>query len=125
MPLSLTHTLQIPEFSEVESQRCRVLFGALRDFLVIWVPGHYVQLLDCAGYHTPCDWLVLRGSEMVPPLDQLTVTSEEVTARRKAPCFLPCSFYPSPGEDVLSSSYLGWYSLEPVHREEFWMMVVM
>jgi len=35
--------------------------------LLIYLPGHYLQLIDCSAEHEPCPSLFFTGSELVTP----------------------------------------------------------
>eukprot|EP00038_Savillea_parva_P028535 m.65625 g.65625 ORF g.65625 m.65625 type:complete len:1089 (+) comp8306_c0_seq1:172-3438(+) len=64
---TLTYTIPLPDVPAEELYGLRLHFSAINDLLLVFLPGHALQLVDCGSRHEPGHHLVLLGDE-VPTL---------------------------------------------------------
>lgn len=64
---TLAYTVPMPQISPDELSRVRLHFSAVNDLLMVYVPGHVLQLVDCGPRHEPGHHLILLGND-VPTL---------------------------------------------------------
>eukprot|EP01087_Luapelamoeba_hula_P023032 TRINITY_DN8408_c0_g2_i1.p1 TRINITY_DN8408_c0_g2~~TRINITY_DN8408_c0_g2_i1.p1 ORF type:complete len:1045 (-),score=124.78 TRINITY_DN8408_c0_g2_i1:36-2840(-) len=100
--LKLKISIPIQTFAPVESAEAkitntRVLFDSIGDMLLIYVPGHYLQFIDCGEEHDPCPSLQFSGYKFATllPLQQRVDKSEaspagveKETGYQSLPCAL-------------------------------------
>ena len=61
-------SVPIPEDKFSQAKNVRVMFDTFADYLMLYVPGHYTQLLDLSRHHDPAPGFVATGVQ--PPLPQ-------------------------------------------------------
>eukprot|EP00039_Didymoeca_costata_P014301 m.229604 g.229604 ORF g.229604 m.229604 type:complete len:1082 (+) comp15990_c1_seq2:1274-4519(+) len=78
---TLEYTIPLPGLEHSILPSVRVYFSALNGFLLAFIPGHAMQLIDCGAHHEPCHHLVFLGDEVpvLPgyesPTSAITTTS--------------------------------------------------
>lgn len=55
-------------------RRCRVIFSCIHDMLAVYIPGHFLKLIDCGLEHEPWDFLTFKGED-VPHLPHFVMRS--------------------------------------------------
>eukprot|EP00041_Stephanoeca_diplocostata_P029813 m.888272 g.888272 ORF g.888272 m.888272 type:complete len:1078 (+) comp23637_c0_seq1:129-3362(+) len=66
---TLAYTVPMPQIPPDELSRVRLHFSAVNDLLMVYVPGHVLQLVDCGPRHEPGHHLILLGDDVptLPP----------------------------------------------------------
>lgn len=74
------YTIPMNNISVEALTSTRVFFTALDGFLVMFIPGHYLQFVDCASDHDPCAGLyVPELATPLPGIDPVTFPNAFIT----------------------------------------------
>ncbi|CAH3115558.1 unnamed protein product [Porites lobata] len=57
-------------------QNYRLFFSSLNDYLMVFLPGRFMHLLNCSPEREPCHHIILQG-DAVPKLSSTDVSSDE------------------------------------------------
>ena len=63
----------------------RVFFDCIGDLLLVYVPGRYIQLIDCGDEHAPCPNLFFTGSRFATLLPEQAVEDFPPFVMARAP----------------------------------------
>eukprot|EP01112_Ceratiomyxa_fruticulosa_P019381 TRINITY_DN6334_c0_g2_i1.p1 TRINITY_DN6334_c0_g2~~TRINITY_DN6334_c0_g2_i1.p1 ORF type:complete len:1040 (-),score=189.52 TRINITY_DN6334_c0_g2_i1:92-3211(-) len=66
-----------------EYSKLRLVFDSIGNLLLVYLPGHFLQLLDCGEDHAPCLSLTMCGKEMATAIPD----SQESTSTHTPPLF--------------------------------------
>lgn len=61
---TLQYTIPLPNVAFEDLPNLRLHFSALNDLLLVYLPGHVLQLVDCGSRHEPGHHLVLLGDDV-------------------------------------------------------------
>jgi hypothetical protein len=98
-------SIPIREVEPADIKKITVFFDTIADMLLVYIPGHHFQLLDCSEDHGPASSITLTGEEYAPivgtgPVEgfpvapivpfEIATKIESVTPDLRGHCLLDC-----------------------------------
>ena len=79
--LRMDFTVPIPADKFLNPRNVRVMFDVFADYLVMYIPGHYMHLLDVSGHHDPTLGIISSSAmSPLPPTRSCTPQTPFITA---------------------------------------------
>jgi hypothetical protein len=86
-----------------------VFFDCIGDLLLVYVPGRYIQLIDCGDEHDPCPNLFFTGSRFATLLPEQAVEDFPPFVMARAPPHSPPAPHLVSSIDDVDGGWLaGW-----------------
>eukprot|EP01102_Stenamoeba_stenopodia_P018626 TRINITY_DN6861_c0_g1_i4.p1 TRINITY_DN6861_c0_g1~~TRINITY_DN6861_c0_g1_i4.p1 ORF type:complete len:887 (-),score=163.41 TRINITY_DN6861_c0_g1_i4:90-2750(-) len=93
--LKLDFDIPLNNFDPVVASKTRIYFDSIADMLLLFIPGHHFQLIDCGSEHEPCLSITKSGSEFAPFLPNST-TSSSTSGPVEPSVIVPFGVFSSP-----------------------------